>query len=86
METQKTVANDHGAAFPRGWTNEQPPIERIAVSAPEAARMLGIGTRLLWSLTNRGELPCVRLGRRVLYSVDELRRLLAERTGKAVSK
>lgn len=57
-----------------------PPQEpvRLALRPAEAAKALGIGERLLWSMTNRGELPHVRMGRRVLYPVDELRAWLCE--------
>ena len=56
---------------------------RLALRPREAARALGIGERLLWSKTNAGEIPHVRLGRAVVYPVDELRRWLTEQaTGK----
>lgn len=55
---------------------EQP--ERLVLRAKDAARVLGIGSRLLWSLTNRGEIPHVRAGRAVLYPIAELREWLAE--------
>ncbi len=45
----------------------------------EAARLLGVAPRTLWSLADSGELPCVRIGRRKLYSRDTLRRFIAER-------
>ena len=48
-------------------------IEPLAVRARQAARMLGIGERKLWELTNQGEIPHVRAGRVVLYPVDGLR-------------
>lgn len=51
-----------------------------------AARMLSISTRTLWKLTSRGEIPCVRVGRRVLYEVEQLRQWLASnRSGVSVS-
>lgn len=50
------------------------PTERLLLSAREAAQALNICERKLWDLTNRGGLPCVRVGRRVLYSPDDLRR------------
>lgn len=51
----------------------------LAVRAPEACRILGIGRRLLWELTNRNEIPHLRLNRAVVYPVDSLRVWLAER-------
>lgn len=50
---------------------------RLALRPREAARALGIGERLLWSLTNRGELPHVKVGRATLYPVEQLREWLA---------
>ena len=43
--------------------------ERVAWNAAEAARALGIGRRKLWEWTNRGLIPHVRIGRRVVYPV-----------------
>lgn len=44
----------------------------LLVTAVRAAEMLGIGQRTLWSLTDAGDLPCVRIGRSVRYSVADL--------------
>ena len=48
--------------------------EQLLWSRAEAAEALGIGERLLEQATLRGEVPVVRLGRRVLYPVAGLRR------------
>jgi predicted DNA-binding transcriptional regulator AlpA len=54
----------------------------LLVRAPDAARLLAISERLLWTLTNSGQVPCVRgLGRRVLYSVAALEDLVREKSG-----
>jgi excisionase family DNA binding protein len=50
------------------------PREPLAVGRKEAAAMLGISERLLWTWTNAKTIPHVRIGTRVLYPVDELRR------------
>jgi excisionase family DNA binding protein len=42
------------------------------VSAGDAAKMLGIGERNLWSLQNRGEIPTVKIGRRRLFDPRDL--------------
>ena len=47
--------------------------ERLLVKPQQAADMLAISPRLLWSLTNRGEVPCVRIGRSVRYDLADLR-------------
>jgi len=49
----------------------------LALRPKDAAKALGIGERLLWSLTNRGLVPHVKLGRRVLYPIRELEDWLA---------
>jgi excisionase family DNA binding protein len=61
---RETLAPDDGAS-------------PLALRPKEAAKALGIGTRLLWEMTNRGEIPCVRIGRCVTYPVDLLREWLA---------
>lgn len=38
----------------------------------DAARVLAISPRKLWELTNRGELPAVRIGRAVRYDPCDL--------------
>lgn len=54
-------------------------LQPLALRPRQAAKALGIGERLLWSLTNRGEIPHLRLGRTIVYPVDRLRVWLAER-------
>jgi len=51
----------------------------LLIGVKDAARLLGIGERLLWSMSTSGELPSVRVGRRRLYSVETLRNWIAER-------
>lgn len=46
---------------------------KLAVSAREAAAMLGVSERLLWTWTRSGKVPHLRIGVRVLYSVELLR-------------
>jgi excisionase family DNA binding protein len=55
-------------------------LKMLAVNAAEAAKMLGISPRLLWTMTNMNEIPHVRLGRRILYQVSALERWLSDRT------
>ena len=47
----------------------------------DAAKALAISPRKLWELTNTGEIPCVRIGRAVRYSPDDLRAWIEERKG-----
>lgn len=51
----------------------QPKLEPLAVGPREAARALGFSERTLWAVSApRGDLPCVRIGRKVLYKVTDL--------------
>ena len=60
--------------------------DRLAVPPREAARLMSISERTLWSLTSpRGPIPAVRLGRSVRYDVAALRRWLDSHEGCAVS-
>jgi len=46
----------------------------ILLSLKDAARALAVSDRSLWEWTKAGKVPHIRLGRRVLYSPDDLRR------------
>jgi excisionase family DNA binding protein len=50
--------------------------ERLVLSIPEAAEMLGISRRLAYQLAGRGELPALRLGGRIVILLRTLERLL----------
>lgn len=60
---------------PESWQSS-----RLTVSRREAAAMLGISERLLWTLTNAKKVPSLRVGTRVLYSIDALKQWIEERT------
>src|SRR5438046_2000995 len=47
----------------------------LLVAVPDAARLLGIGTIFAWELVRAGDLPSVKLGRRVLVPRAALERL-----------
>lgn len=49
----------------------------------EAAKALGIGERLLWSKTNAGEIPHLRIGRAIIYPVGLLRDWMVEQAAKS---
>lgn len=44
---------------------------------PKAADFLRISPRLLWTLSNRGDIRCRRIARRVLYRPEKLREYAA---------
>ncbi len=51
--------------------------ERLALTVPEAAKVPGIGTTLLYELVDRDEIPAVRLGRAVRISRRALEEWIA---------
>ena len=59
---------------------------RLAVRPAEAARLLGISARTLWTLTNRGEIPAAKAGRVVLYRPADLDAWLAAQIAKGVRR
>ncbi len=44
----------------------------------EVAQILGIGRQTAYSLANSGQLPTLRLGRRLVVPIAALERMLAE--------
>ena len=50
--------------------------ERLTVTIAEAADRLGIGRSLCYELARQGELPTIRLGRRVLVPLKALEALI----------
>ncbi len=60
-------------------------LEPLAVSAAEAARLLGVSRPTLYTLLNQEGFPSFHVGTRVLVSVDGLREWI-ERQTKAVAQ
>lgn len=58
----------------------RPPTDPLALSRSDAAKLLSISARKLWSMTVGGEVPYARIGRRVVYPKAALERWLCERT------
>jgi excisionase family DNA binding protein len=47
---------------------------QILVTARQAAKMLAVSERTLWTLTNSGQIRRLKIGASVRYSVAELQR------------
>jgi excisionase family DNA binding protein len=58
--------------------------QHLALRPRQAAKVLGISERKLWSLKAAGEIPFIQLGRATLYPVAALKRWLDEQTSKGV--
>jgi len=56
-----------------GLTRRKRQVERLLLTPRETAAALGICERTLYALTKRGEIPVIRTGRLVRYSVDDLK-------------
>ena len=64
-------------------TKDEPKHVRVTLTVDEAAELLGIGRSTAYDAVNRGELPCVRVGRRLLILRAPLLRLLGEDGGRS---
>lgn len=51
--------------------------DRLTMTVEEAAHMLGISRNSAFRAVQRGELPAVRIGRRILIPKDRLTALIA---------
>jgi hypothetical protein len=54
-------------------------LKPLLLQAKDAAAFLSISPRTLWEFSHNGGIPTVRIGRRVLYNVESLRRWAQER-------
>jgi excisionase family DNA binding protein len=54
--------------------------DRLLVCSRDAARLLSISERTLWSLVNDGEIACIRIGTCKRYSLKDLEAFIASRT------
>ena len=52
----------------------------LLISATMAAKTLGISPRNLWTQTQSGTIPSIKLGRRVMYSPSSLQDWIARNT------
>ena len=55
----------------------------LVLTVEEAARILRVSRAFAYELLNRGELPCIRLGRRILVPRRALERFIEERPAAA---
>ena len=60
--------------------NSTPPTQPLLLTPAQAAKALAISPRKLWAMTASGEIPHVRIGRSVRYSLDDLHRWIDEQT------
>ncbi len=58
----------------------------LLVSAPRAAKMMGLCEKTLWSMADRGEIPRVLIGRAVRYDPSDLAAWVAANKSKTVGQ
>ncbi len=61
-------------------------LEPLAISAVEAARLLGVSRPTIYQYIHRADFPSFRLGNRTLVSVEGLREWVRSQTGEAVTE
>jgi len=52
--------------------------EKLTLSVEEAAKLLGIGRNLCYDRVKTGEIPAIKIGKRLLVPRSALEKLLAE--------
>jgi excisionase family DNA binding protein len=55
--------------------------ERLTMSVPEAAKVLGLSRGSAFEAVRRGEIPVLRIGRRLLVSRKRLQEIIEGRDG-----
>jgi excisionase family DNA binding protein len=53
-------------------------LKKLTISVREAAAMIGVSQRTIWSLAKSGELPVVKIGTRRLFQISALERFIKE--------
>lgn len=66
--------------------NELPKIERTTLTMKETAEYLGISYWLVNQLVRRKQIPCARVGGRVLFRVQALEDYLKEKEENSIKK
>ena len=56
-------------------------VERKKMTVPEAAKVLGIGLSIAYEAARNGELPTIRIGKRILVPIVALDRMLDRKVG-----
>ena len=66
--------------------NELPKVERTTLTMKETAEYLGISYWLVNQLLRRKQIPCARVGGRVLFRVQALNEYLREKEENSIKK
>ena len=66
--------------------NELPKVERTTLTMKETAEYLGVSYWLVNQLVRRKQIPCARVGGRVLFRVQALEDYLKEKEENSIKK
>ena len=66
--------------------NELPKVERTTLTMKETAEYLGISYWLVNQLVRRKQIPCARVGGRLLFRVQALEEYLKEKEENSIKK
>lgn len=61
-------------------------MEKLAISIPEAAKLIGVSKTNMYTLARRADFPCIDLGGRKLVSVKGLEVWVAKMSGEEALK
>lgn len=64
------------------FNETKPTLEPLLLTPKETAKTLSICEKTLYTLTKNGELPAVRIGRAVRYSVEDLQTFIKKSSEK----
>lgn len=59
--------------------------ERKTMTVPEAAKVLGISRNHAYESAARGEIPSIRIGKRIVVPIDALNRMIEAASHDAVA-
>ncbi len=77
MHSLPRVANELSVGSVTSNTAQSPSVDRLTYTVGEAALLLGISRNSAYEAVRRGEIPTIRLGRRILVPRNRLEELLA---------
>ena len=79
--TSKPTTGTRGFSRPCRSHSEETALSARLIDSREAAAILGLSRRTLWTLYNRGEIPVVRIGRAVRFDPADLRAWVETKKG-----
>ena len=75
MNSQITKCHDTSRATDK--------VSPLLLSPREAAKVLSVCEKTLWTITQRGEIPVMRIGRLVRYPLDGLKKWIEKESEKS---